>query len=102
MLSGVPQRTDLAPILFLIYIIDLPSCVHNKIRLYADDVLLYSYIQSQNDCTNLQQDLNSLLNWSHTWQMSNSYALATNKKYPITSNYFIDSSPIKEVPHSKI
>ena len=25
----------------------------------------------------------------------------TNKKYPITNNYFIDSSPIKEVPHSK-
>ena len=25
----------------------------------------------------------------------------TNKKYPVTSNYFIDSSPIKEVPHSK-
>lgn len=24
-----------------------------------------------------------------------------NKKYPVTCNYFIDSSPIKEVPHSK-
>ena len=63
--SGVPQGTVLAPLLFLIYINDLPSCVHNKIRLHADDVLLYSYIQSQTDCTNLQQDLNSLLNWSH-------------------------------------
>ena len=25
----------------------------------------------------------------------------TNKKYPVTSNYFIDSSSIKEIPHSK-
>ena len=25
----------------------------------------------------------------------------TNKKYPITNNYLIDSSPIKEVPHTK-
>ena len=105
-LSGVPQGTVLVPLLFLIYINDLPSCVHNKIRLYADDVLLYSYIQSQTDCTNLQQDLNSLLNWSHIWQMSLNpkkceFLRITNKKYPVTSNYFIDSSPIKEVSHSK-
>ena len=39
--------------------ISLRSCVHNKIRLCAHDVLLYSYIQSQTDCINLQQDLNS-------------------------------------------
>ena len=75
-----------------------------KIRLYADVVLLFSYIQSQTaaDCTNLQQDLNSLLNWSHTWQMSLNpkkceFLHITNKKYPVNNNYFIDSSPIKEV-----
>ena len=106
MLSGVPQGTVLAPLLSLIYINDLPSCVHNKIRLYADDVLLYSYIQSQTDYTNLQQDLNSLLYWSHTWQMSLNpkkceFLRITNKKFPVTNNYFVDSSPIKEVPHSK-
>ena len=92
MLSGVPQGTVLTPQLFLIYINNLPSRVHNKIRLYADDVLLYSYIQSQNDCTNLQQDLNSLLNWSCTWQMlldpkKCKFLCITNKKYPVTNNY---------------
>jgi len=49
-LSGVPQGMVLAPLLFLIYINDLPSCVHNKVRLYANDVLLYSHIYSNNDC----------------------------------------------------
>ena len=52
-----------------------------------------------------KQNLNSLLNWSHTWQMSlnpkKCELRIANKKYPVTCNYFIDSSPIKEVSHSK-
>jgi len=52
-LSGVPQGTVLAPLLFLIYINDLPSSIHNKTKLYADGVLLYSCITSSNDCVRL-------------------------------------------------
>ena len=59
-LSGVPQGTVLAPLLFLIYINDLPLHVSNKVRLYADDVILYSYIYSMDDCCKLQKDLDSL------------------------------------------
>ena len=69
-LSGVPQGTMLAPLLFLIYINDLPLNVSNsKVRLYADDVILYSYIYSMDDCCNLQKDLDSLTMWSHKYQM---------------------------------
>ena len=41
-LSGVPQGTVLALLLFLVYINDLPTCVRNKVRLYADDTLMYT------------------------------------------------------------
>ena len=63
-LSGVLQGTVLAPLLFLLYVNDLPECVYNKIKLYADDVLLYSVICSKADCIRLQEDLNLLNQWS--------------------------------------
>ena len=60
--SGVPQRTVLAPLLFLCYINDLPDLVKSKVRLYADDVLFYTIINSHADCLILQQDLDLLQN----------------------------------------
>ena len=68
-LSGVPQGTVLAPLLFLLYINDLPACVNNKVKLYADDVLLYSFIESESNCIALQEDLDKLTEWADMWLM---------------------------------
>ena len=70
MLPGVPQGTVLAPQLFLIYINDLPLHVSSKVRIYADDDILYSNIYSVEDCHQLQCDLNSLTQWEHKWLMT--------------------------------
>ena len=71
MISGVPpQGIVLAPLLFLCYINDLPQNVISGVKLYADDVLLYTTIHSKGDCLVLQEDLNRLQLWADTSQMS--------------------------------
>ena len=60
--SGVPQGTVLAPLLFLVYINDLHKNIVSSVKLYADDVLIYRTINSEQDHMILQRDLNMLQN----------------------------------------
>ena len=68
--SGVPQGTVLGPILFLVYINDLPNCVQSPCRLFADDCIIYRNIDNEADANTLQQDLNNLQKWEQTWLMA--------------------------------
>ena len=104
--SGVPQGTVLAPLLFLSYINDLPDLVKSKVRLYADDILLYITINSYADCLILQLDLDSLQKWTEDWQMKFNFTKCdflriTKKKCPITASYTIGENVIQEVSHIK-
>ena len=69
-LSGVPQGTVLGPLLFLVFINDLPEVVkHSSVKLFADDSILFKHIKSSYDAMKLQQDLTSLEEWEQQWQM---------------------------------
>ena len=62
--SGVPQGSVLGPILFLIYINDLPAAIKNRLLLFADDAKLWTQIHSEENCVSLQKDLDALYKWS--------------------------------------
>ena len=49
--SGIPQGSVLGPILFLIFINDLPKVIKCLIKLFADDAKLYQIIKK---CTGQQ------------------------------------------------
>ena len=71
-LSGVPQGTVMGPLLFLLYVNDLPSVLSptTACRLFADDCLIYRSILSMSDKVAMQKDLESLYAWGKTWGLN--------------------------------
>ena len=69
MLSSVPKGSVLGPILFLIFIHNLPDNIRSSVPLFVDDCVLYRNIYSIQDCLTLQEDLTSLGQSEDDWQM---------------------------------
>ena len=67
--SGVSQGSVYGPVLFFIYINDLPRCVSCRIRMYADDTKRLSTINCLADVDALQKNINKLMSWSCDWQL---------------------------------
>ena len=65
--SGVPQGSVLGPLLFLLFINDLPDSVQASIKLFADDVKLIGNAAMPDD---IQGDLNKLSDWERKWCMT--------------------------------
>lgn len=104
--SGVPQGTVLGPLLFLLHINDLPDNVTSKVRLFADDCLLYRPIYSANDQLSLQRDLDALVEWSKKWGMKFNAKKCESirmcrKRNPLTRMYTISGQILQEVSSAR-
>ena len=66
-ISGVPQGTVLGPILFLIYVNDIPETVNSNLKMFADDTNIFRILKNKSDCEILQADLENLSEWSNRW-----------------------------------
>ena len=92
---GVPQGSVLGPLLFLLYINDLPIISKKlKFYLFADDINLYF---SSHDLDYLQTVVNKELKKVSKWLRANRLALNIDN-----TNYLIFHSPQVQLPHPTI
>ena len=110
-LSGVPQESILGPLLFVLFINDLPTGLSEdtSIALYADDTKIWRAIKNDKDREMLQLDINLLNSWAERNLMSfhpdkckvltihNSKNIYHDKPSP----YFLGSTSLKSIEVEK-
>ena len=67
--SGIPQGSVLGPILFVIFINDMPGVVETFCQLFADDAKVFRNVCSSEDNKKLQCDIDKLSDWAEKWQL---------------------------------
>ena len=63
-LSGIPQGSVLGPLLFILFINDLPDCIKSFIKIFADDLKI---IANSADTDTIENDLKNLEKWEKKW-----------------------------------
>ena len=69
--AGVPQGSILGPLLFLIYVNDLPNGLKSECKLFADGTSLFSVAHDLNtSASDINNDLKLISDWAFQWKMS--------------------------------
>ena len=68
-ISDVPQDSIFGPVLFIIYINDLPRDIIVLLFLFADDTKLMQNLISTTSHNGLQYDINRFIKWFKKWEL---------------------------------
>ena len=100
--SGVPQGSILGPLLFLLYINDLPESIKSKVFLFADDLKM---IANPLDKDVVENDLIKLEIWENTWLLKFNTAKCKVLHLDINNNpcndYVLDGNALEAVDSEK-
>ena len=109
--AGVPQGSVLGPLLFLIYINDLPENLVSVSKLFADDTSIFSTVSDINKTSeDLNQDLSTVNNWAFQWKMvfnpdPNKQAtevIFSRKRKPVNHpTLYFNDAPVANAPFQK-
>ncbi len=67
--SGIPQGAVLRPVLFVLFINDLPSVVQSIMKIFADDIKVYNCVKGDKGLEKLQSDIDFISEWGDKWQL---------------------------------
>jgi len=84
--SGVPQGSVLGPLLFILYVNDIPDIVDSKIKMFADDIKIYATITSFRETLILQNGLDKLCDWAKEWLLRFNTSKCKHLKYGTTTS----------------
>lgn len=100
------QGSVLGPLLFLIFVNDLPKDITVPIRFFADDCVMYKTVRSPTDQSELNLNLQKIQNWCTIWQMDLNAAktvtmTVTRKKRILNTTYSINDHELGRVEQHK-
>jgi len=98
-LSGVPQGSILAPILFIIYTSDIPSHPHTSLHTFADDTAILCRSQDPNVASRrLQNHLDVVGEWLRKWKfkvnVQKSVSITFTLRKAPCPPVFLDGAPL--------
>jgi len=106
-LSGIPQGSVLGPLLFIIFINDLPEVCdqYANIYLFADDAKIFRHIQTNKDHTLLQKSIIELEKWCDNWllpiNVNKCSTVFYGRDVNVAYDYHLHSVSLQHLTHVK-